>query len=217
MNTPSTRPAADPPNRLAPAPATAASSRRSVDKGDVPTSILDRYLIERDRQGRPERYFRDHRAALPTFQDHGRSLSTRQVYPDAISDMLKVARHRGWDRIRITGDEGFRREVWVQARALGMDVKGYRPTERDRQAAAPRHRIPSSPSPSKSAPDQGPSHTLKRRLAMATIVVRTLISDPAAQARLLDGAWMRATSRRTHDTRARLSPERQGAQRRRDR
>lgn len=167
-------------NRLGPAPAEG-RTRRSTAKGDVPEAVLDRYLIERDRQGRPERFFRDHRAAAPMFRDRGGSLVAAQAYPDAIADMLKIARHRGWDRIRVTGDEAFRREIWIQAQALGLEVQGHRPRERDRQAAGQEARAPKRPDPD-----------LADRLARAAVVVARLIPDPAAQARLLARAWDRA-------------------------
>lgn len=191
MKAPSAQSALDA-NRLAPAPGVQTSARRSLDKGDIPTQVLDRYLIERDRQGRPERFYRDNKTSTPMFRDHGRSLSTRLNYPDAVSDMIKVARHRGWDQIRVAGDEGFRREVWVQAKALGMDVKGYKPTERDRQAGAVRD-VPTSTgsAPRKAGLAREADPSMKRRMDMAGVVVRTLIADPAAQARLLDRAMAR--------------------------
>lgn len=126
--------AAAPSNRIGPAQGPA-GSRRSTVKGDVPEAVLDRYLVERDLRGRPERFFRDHRAAEPMFRDRGRSLVSNQAYPDAIVEMLKIARHRGWEKVRVSGDPGFRREVWIQAQALGLEVQGHRPRERDRQAA----------------------------------------------------------------------------------
>ncbi|WP_291535370.1 LPD7 domain-containing protein [Brevundimonas sp.] len=162
---------------------------RSVTKGEIPASILDRYLIERDRQGRPERFYRDHRAVDPMFRDEGKRLVTRQAYPDAVADMLKVAQHRGWTQVRVSGDETFRREAWVQARALGVDVKGYQPRDRDRQAAGDKVREPPT-GPDRSA---GPSAiSAERRLKEAAIVVRRLITDPAAQARLIEHAYQRA-------------------------
>ncbi|MNH94176.1 hypothetical protein D3C73_467920 [compost metagenome] len=83
--------------------------------------------------------------------------------------MLKVARHRGWTRLKVEGDEAFRREVWIQARAQGLDVSGYRPRDRDRQAAG----LP---------PDRD------TRLMRAAAVVRALIPDIDAQRRLIDHA-----------------------------
>ncbi|WP_313553114.1 LPD7 domain-containing protein [Brevundimonas sp.] len=162
---------------------------RSTTKGEIPTSILDRYLIERDRQGRPERFYRDHRAVDPIFRDEGKRLVTRQAYPDAVADMLKVAQHRGWTQVRVSGDETFRREAWVQARALGLDVKGYQPRDRDRQAAGDKVREPPT-GPDRSTDPSAIS--AERRLKEAAIVVRRLITDPAAQARLIEYAYQRA-------------------------
>ncbi len=172
--------AAAPTNRLGPAPGLS-GSRRSTAKGDVPETVLDRYLVERDLRGRPERFFRDHRAAEPMFRDRGGSLVSTQAYPDAVIDMLKIARHRGWEQVRVSGDPAFRREVWIQARTLGMEVQGHRPRERDRQAAGEPRRPPS--------PDLG------ARLDRAAVVVRALIADPAAQARLMARAMTRVAER----------------------
>ncbi|WP_298702081.1 hypothetical protein [uncultured Brevundimonas sp.] len=54
----------------------------SRTKGDLPPSILDRYLIEHDGRGRAERFFRDHRADQPAFRDAGRALTAASAYPD---------------------------------------------------------------------------------------------------------------------------------------
>lgn len=208
------RPSPSSGNRISPRTASS-SERRSLDKGDVPAQLLDRYLIERDRQGRPERYYRDHKTADPSFRDHGRALSSHQAYPDSVAAMLRIAQHRGWSNIKVTGDDAFRREVWVQARTLGLEVAGYRPTERDRQAAneAPQ------PNTQRNASRQKPParDDIKRRLEMAAVVVRTLIADPAAQARLMERAWARV---RPEAERARDRPDREQnrrAERRRER
>lgn len=181
--------------------------RRSLDKGDVPTQLLDRYLIERDRQGRPERYYRDHKTADPAFRDHGRALSSPQAYPDSVATMLRIARHRGWSRIKVTGDDAFRREVWVQARTLGLEVAGYKPTERDRQAA---NEGPDRNTERRPSRDKAPSRDdVKRRLEMAAVVVRTLIADPAAQARLMERAWARVRPEAERDQNRRAERRRE--------
>jgi hypothetical protein len=184
-----------PSNRLSPDGEAGARRARSLDKGDIPAGLLDRYLVERDRQGRAERFYRDHRATEPMFQDRGRSLVARQAYPDTVADMLRIARHRGWSAVRVAGDEAFRREVWVQGQALGLDIKGHRPTERDRAAAAPPERAATiSPAPRRDGQsDRKPaSRTVEARLAMAARVVRAVVADPEMQARLIARAWARA-------------------------
>ena len=96
--------------------------------------------------------------------------------------MLKVARYRGWSRLKVEGEEAFRREVWVQARAMGIQVQGYRPRDRDREAAGLPH---------------GRAQ-LEHRLRMAATVVRTLIADPEAQQRLIAHAAARAGLGKSH-------------------
>lgn len=167
-------------NRLAPE-RQASRPNRSTAKGDVPEALLDRYLVERDRRGRAERFFRDHRASEPLFRDRGGSLVADTAYPDAVVDMLKIAQHRGWTKVRVSGDAAFKREVWIQAQALDLEVAGHRPGERDRQAAGQDRPPPRS--------DRG---DIDARLARAAVVVRRLIADPAAQIRLLQEAAKRA-------------------------
>lgn len=181
----STRTEAPAANVIAPTPQKGA---RSTTKGDVPPTLLDRYLIERDRLGRPERFYRDHRAANPMFRDEGKRLVAAQSYPDIMVDMVKIAQHRGWTQVRVSGDETFRREAWIQARTIGLEVRGYQPRERDRQAAGEVFRRPdvdrSNPSATTTRAEQ--------RLRQAAVVVRRLIAAPAAQARLLEQAYRRA-------------------------
>lgn len=188
-------------NRLAPVSGPDAPRPRSTAKGDMPPAVLDRYLVERDRQGRAERFFRDHRAKEPMFRDKGRSLIAAQAYPDAVADMLKVAQHRGWSKTRVAGDEAFRREVWVQAQALGIEVKGYRPRQRDRQAGG---EVQDRPKDTTSRAAVRIGQTVEERLKMAFAVVRALVADPQAQRRLIEHACTRAAARLE---RFRKSPE----------
>ena len=175
-------------NAVSPFPQKSAEGR-STTKGEVPASLLDRYLIERDRQGRPERFYRDHRATDPMFKDEGKRLVTGQAYPDAVADMLKIAQHRGWTQVRVSGDEAFRREAWVQGSTLGLDVKGYQPRDRDRQAAG--DKPTKEPALPRRTSDLAVLPT-DQRLRDAAVIVRRLITDPAAQARLIERAYHRA-------------------------
>ena len=135
-------------------------------------------------------------SATASIRVRTRSLAqTFSRYPDAVADMLKIARHRGWDQIRVTGDTAFRREVWIQAQALGLEVRGHRPRERDRQAAG-QDRSLRDPDAARPSPAPEP---LAERLARAAVVVARLIPDPVAQSRLLERAWARAEMIRPKD------------------
>lgn len=177
-------------NTMAPTPAKGGAAR-SRTRGDVPQAVLDRYLIERDRLGRPNRFYRDHRATEPMFRDEGRKLIATQSYPDAVADMLKIAQHRGWSDVRVSGDDRFRREAWVQAQSIGLAVKGYSPRDRDRQAAGdrPDRVVPQGASP----PPLG--KTAEDRLKAAAVVLRRLIQEPATRARLMEQALARFRER----------------------
>lgn len=176
-----TKPGVPAGNGVRPEPRSNNGAGFSTDKGDVPQSLLDRYLIERDRRGRPEHFYRDHRTAEPSFRDHGRRLTAGSAYPDIVADMLKVAAHRGWTRLKVEGDEAFRREAWVQAQALGLQVRGYRPRDRDQQAAG-----------TSELRGERAQAEVRGRFEMTAAVVRSLATDPDARRRLLEHAAARA-------------------------
>nr|WP_312295589.1 LPD7 domain-containing protein [Brevundimonas diminuta] len=172
-------------NALSPAPGRARKeapvSRR---KGDLPEGLEAKYLVEHDRRGRAERFHRDNRGPEALFRDHGRRLTAREPYPDVVKDMLRIADHRGWREIVVSGDQAFRREVWVQAQALDLQVRGYRPREIDRQAAERK-------TPRKNEDRIRAETQASTRMAQVAVAVRTLVKDPAVQARLMQRAVAR--------------------------
>lgn len=161
----------------------------SRGKGDLPEGLEAKYLVEHDRRGRAERFHRDNRSGEALFQDHGRRLTAREPYPDVVRDMLRIADHRGWRDIVVSGDPAFRREVWVQAEALDLQVRGYRPREIDRQAAdrkTPTRKAARRDKDRIRAETQAPT-----RMAQVAVAVKALIEDPAARARLMQRAVTR--------------------------
>lgn len=52
-------------------------------------------------------------------------------------DLAAIAAHRGWTTIQLRGEDDLRREIWTEARALGLEVKNYKPRERDEQELQP--------------------------------------------------------------------------------
>jgi len=114
----------------------AEASTASFARGDVPEALKRRYFSEEGRT--VTRFFAGPGAKVEAFRDHGGRLSTRQVDPAVIRDMVAVAVHRRWRTLQVRGDDDFRREVWMEARAAGLQVRGYRPQQRDEQELAAR-------------------------------------------------------------------------------
>ncbi|WP_010188957.1 DUF5710 domain-containing protein [Sphingomonas sp. PAMC 26605] len=109
------------------------SAPPSLDAGDVPPAIAARYLIETSRWTGRRDYFESSGAPAAAFHDRGGALVSKSDSPAVIADMVAIAQHRRWETLEVAGSEAFRREAWFRARAAGLEVNGYRPTERDLQ------------------------------------------------------------------------------------
>ena len=105
---------------------------RSVAEGDVPDNLRRRYYVD-GRGGAGLGFYADAKIKAPTFRDRGRQLVASRSDPNAIRDMTAIAKHRGWSIVVARGDANFRREAWLAGRSAGIEVRGYRPTERDIQ------------------------------------------------------------------------------------
>lgn len=151
---------------------------RSVTKGDVPDRIRRRYLTEA-RGGPGLGYYADARTEAAAFRDQGRRLSTDRNDPHVVRDLVAIAQHRGWTSISVRGQTEFRREVFHLARAAGLEVRGYRPTERDRQQA------------DRAQSERSPERTTAQRLRVVEAVVRNRVVEPAEQSRILSAARSR--------------------------
>jgi hypothetical protein len=120
---------AEPPVRAAPTIAPAETARRLAggesDPWTVPQSVRDRFVQDGHRF-----YFPDGKEA---FKDRGRRLTTTSENTQVVHSLIEIARSRGWTEVTVTGTERFRQEVWRQARIAGLSVRGYRPSEAERQ------------------------------------------------------------------------------------
>jgi Large polyvalent protein-associated domain 7 len=68
----------------------------------------------------------------PAFVDRGNGLSTKLENPEIIRDMLAIARERGWQEVTLGGSDRFRKAAWMEAKAAGLEVRGYEPTALDK-------------------------------------------------------------------------------------
>lgn len=84
------------------------------------------------------RLYADDKGEYLAFKVADDRLVTRLAAVEVIRDMVSVAQHRQWASLEIRGSVEFRREAWLEANARGMEVRGYQPSELDRQTLADR-------------------------------------------------------------------------------
>lgn len=63
------------------------------------------------------------------FTDHGKRLTSPSENTEVIKSLVAIAQARGWSDITVSGTERFKKEAWFAARSVGLDVRGYSPTE----------------------------------------------------------------------------------------
>jgi len=75
-------------------------------------------------------YFHDKTIA---FTDKGTKIKAESTNLEVVRSLVKIAEARGWESISVTGTDEFRRQVWHEASTRGLSVRGYRPTDIERE------------------------------------------------------------------------------------
>ncbi|MBW9105103.1 LPD7 domain-containing protein [Paraburkholderia phenoliruptrix] len=101
------------------------SGKARVPLEQAPERVRKRYL----RAG--NQYFLKDAPYQLAFEDLGPYLATEHNRPDVVESMVDMAAAKSWRRIRVSGHEAFRSEVWLQATVLGIEVSGYEPKPAD--------------------------------------------------------------------------------------
>ena len=104
-------------------------------KASQPKSVLPNHLTQNYFALKNKYYFNSRPQTL-AFIDKGNKLQTRMTQTKVVSDLIAIATSRRWTEIKLTGCKEFKREAWYHAKLQGMDVKNYRPDERDMQRLA---------------------------------------------------------------------------------
>jgi len=68
------------------------------------------------------------------FTESAFRLATDNNSPSVARSMVDVAQARGWQALRVSGHEDFRRLVWLEASVRGVRTLGYEPVPGDREA-----------------------------------------------------------------------------------
>ena len=103
-----------------------------IAKGEnkpIPEEINKRFLIDGNQD--KAKYFYKEKPDVEAFRDKGKKLVTTSSATMIANSMVSLADSKKWESIKVTGEKKFRREVWLEASAKGIDVKGYKPTEQD--------------------------------------------------------------------------------------
>ncbi len=101
-------------------------------KPAVPPDVEKQYLHVGNK------FYHPKNTDLVAFEDKGNKLETKSNSEAIAESMVRIAEARGWDEIKVSGSETFRKEVWLEAASRGMHVKGYSPSEQDKAELAKR-------------------------------------------------------------------------------
>lgn len=101
--------------------------------------------------GTQRHYYADFQQKEEVMRATPRKISTRLSDQRTISAVLDLAEMRGWGKIKISGSDSFKKEMWVQAQAKDIEIVGYEPTTADRQEAQRRQPV-SAPVEPKASP-----------------------------------------------------------------
>ncbi|MFT4436004.1 LPD7 domain-containing protein [Caballeronia sp. 15715] len=99
------------------------TARAPIDQ--PPERVRKRYL----RAG--NQYFLKDVPYQLAFEDLGPYLVTEHNRPDVVESMVDMVAAKSWQRIRVSGHQAFRSEVWLQGTLLGIEVSGYEPKAAD--------------------------------------------------------------------------------------
>lgn len=105
----------------APASETRAGTKRS---DSVPEEVKRRFVEVKNKY-----YFPDGARA---FTDRGTRLTTPSENTEVVKSLVEIARARGWTEVTVRGTERFRQQAWTAGRLAGIEVRGYSPTEFER-------------------------------------------------------------------------------------
>ena len=114
-----------------------AQAERSALVARLETALMERYVIKRAPVtvgdvtiGRTEYRFRGDTSRV-AFTESTFRLATDTNSPSVARSMVDVAEARNWKALRVSGNEDFKRIVWLEASVRGVKTLGYEPSPGD--------------------------------------------------------------------------------------
>ncbi len=133
-NQPQSLHGASPATAVAPAPGASPAPEKGAKKPaytSEPEAITKNYYVED--KGGERRYYDDYKQQNLAMKATDTSVSSKREDLNTIKAMLEVASARGWHSLDLKGSADFKREAWIEGQARGLDVRGHRPSDPDRQ------------------------------------------------------------------------------------
>jgi Large polyvalent protein-associated domain 7 len=116
-----------------------AKAERAAMVAKLETALMERYVIKRApvtmgdlTVGRTEYRFRGDTSRV-AFTESTFRLATDTNSPSVARSMVDVAQARNWQALRVSGNEDFKRMVWLEASVRGVKALGYEPNPGDMQ------------------------------------------------------------------------------------
>ena len=114
-----------------------AQAERAALVARLEAALMDRYIIKRApvtvgdvSVGRTEYRFRGDTSRV-AFTESTFRLATDTNSPSVARSMVDVAEARNWKALRVSGNEEFKRMVWLEASVRGVKTLGYEPNPGD--------------------------------------------------------------------------------------
>jgi len=114
-----------------------AAAERAALVARLEAALLERYVIKRAPVtvgeltiGRTEYRFRGDTTRV-AFTESTFRLATDTNSPSVARSMVDVAQARGWRALRLSGNEEFKRLVWLEAAVRGVRTVGFEPSPTD--------------------------------------------------------------------------------------
>ena len=177
--TPQERGSAAPPGQAAPQKDDLKASSASARAGRIPDSVQERFIQIGNKFHFPD--------GTEAFTHHGNRLTTRSENAIVIQSMVAIAYEAGRGAITVGGTEFFRKEAWFAASLVGLVVRGYEPSEFERERlaralTARRGAAPSEAMPEAAATPEIGGSPVSRAPDNALIVGRLLDHGPSKYA-----------------------------------
>jgi len=114
-----------------------ANAERAALAARLEAALLERYIIKRApvtvgdvTLGKTEYRFRGDSTRV-AFTESTFRLATDTNSPSVARSMVDVAQGRNWRALRVSGNEDFKRMVWLEASVRGVKAVGYEPNAGD--------------------------------------------------------------------------------------